>query len=78
MFLTEFLSEMAIVRTLIILALVGLILGGSAFLPTSSIGSPRKLDMEDKATSSQAPGAVPDYTLPAFEKGSGSPTDGRR
>jgi LysM repeat protein len=59
---------MAIVRTLIILALVGLILGGSAFFAYELYWKPRRLDMEDKATSSQGPGGVPDYTLPAFEK----------
>ena len=62
---------MAIVRTLIILALVGLILGGSAFFAYELYWKPKKLDMEDKAASSQAPGAVPDYTLPAFEKAAG-------
>jgi LysM repeat protein len=59
---------MAIVRTLIILALVGLILGGSAFFAYELYWKPRRLDMEDKAASSQGPGGVPDYTLPAFEK----------
>ena len=44
---------MAIVRTLIILALVGLILGGSAFFAYELYWKPRKLDMEDKAASSQ-------------------------
>jgi LysM repeat protein len=62
---------MAIVRTLIILALVGLILGGSAFFAYELYWKPRKLDMEDRAASSQAPAAVPDYTLPAFEKAAG-------
>jgi LysM repeat protein len=62
---------MAIVRTLIILALVALILGGSAFFAYELYWKPRKLDMEDKAASSQAPAAVPDYTLPAFEKAAG-------
>ena len=59
---------MAIVRTLIILALVGLILGGSAFFAYELYWKPRRLDMEDRAASSQAPGGVPDYTLPAFER----------
>jgi hypothetical protein len=53
---------MAIVRTLIILALVGLILGGSAFFAYELYWKDRKLDMEDKATSSRAPAAVRDYT----------------
>jgi LysM repeat protein len=60
---------MAIVRTLIILALVGLILGGSAFFAYELYWKPRKLDMEDKA--SQGPTAMRDYTLPAFEKAAG-------
>ncbi len=60
---------MAIVRTLIILALVGLILGGSAFFAYELYWKPRKLDMEDKA--SQGPAAMRDYTLPAFEKAAG-------
>ncbi|HEY5770162.1 MAG TPA: LysM peptidoglycan-binding domain-containing protein [Terrimicrobium sp.] len=59
---------MSIVRTLIILALVGLILGGSAFFAYELYWKPRKLDMEDRASSSQAGGTVPDYTLPAFER----------
>ena len=62
---------MAIVRTLIILALVGLILGGSAFFAYELYWKERKLDMEDKENSSQAAGVVPDYTLPAFEKAAG-------
>ena len=57
---------MAIVRTLIILALVALILGGSAFFAYELYWKPRRLDMEDKAA--QGPAAVRDYTLPAFEK----------
>ncbi len=59
---------MAIVRTLIILALVGLILGGSAFFAYELYWKPKRLDMEDKATSAQGSATVPDYTLPAFEK----------
>ena len=62
---------MAIVRTLIILALVGLILGGSAFFAYELYWKPKRLDMEDKAASSQGPAAVRDYTLPAFEKAAG-------
>ena len=59
---------MAIVRTLIILALVGLIVGGSAFFAYELYWKPKRLDMEDKATFSQGSVAVADYTLPAFEK----------
>ncbi|HEY5706830.1 MAG TPA: LysM peptidoglycan-binding domain-containing protein [Terrimicrobiaceae bacterium] len=61
---------MAIVRTLIILALVGLILGGSAFFAYELYWKPRKLDQEDAAASLKAP-VVVDYTLPAFEKAVG-------
>ena len=68
---------MAIVRTLIILALVGLILGGSAFFAYELYWKPRRLDMEDKASSSQGPAAVRDYTLPAFEKAAGLQRTGR-
>ena len=57
-------------RTLTILALVGLILGGSAFFAYELYWKPKRLDMEDKATS-HSPAAVPDYTLPAFEKAAG-------
>jgi LysM repeat protein len=68
---------LAIVRTLIILALVGLILGGSAFFAYELYWKPRKLDMEDRAAFSQAAGAAPDYTLPAFERAAGlERTDG--
>jgi len=56
------------VRTLIILVLVGLILGGSAFFAYELYWKPKKLDMEDKATSTQASAEPPDYTLPAFQK----------
>jgi LysM repeat protein len=59
---------MAIVRTLIILALVGLILGGSAFFTYELYWKPKRLDIEDKATFSQGSAVVADYTLPAFEK----------
>ena len=45
---------MAIVRTLIILALVGLILGGSAFFAYELYWKPRRLDMEDKAASARS------------------------
>ncbi|HEY5742595.1 MAG TPA: LysM peptidoglycan-binding domain-containing protein [Terrimicrobiaceae bacterium] len=53
-------------RTLIILVLVGLILGGSAYFAYELYWKPRKLDREDKASSATA--EVPDYTLPAFQK----------
>jgi LysM repeat protein len=54
------------VRTLIILVLVGLILGGSAFFAYEFYWKPRKLDREERASS--APAEIPDYTLPAFQK----------
>jgi LysM repeat protein len=54
------------VRTLIILVLVGLILGGSAFFAYELYWKPRKLDREDKAASATA--EIPDYTLPVFQK----------
>jgi LysM repeat protein len=54
------------VRTLIILVLVGLILGGSAYFAYELYWKPRKLDREDKAAA--ASGEIPDYTLPAFQK----------
>lgn len=53
-------------RTLIILVLVGLILGGSAYFSYELYWKPRKLDREDKATAAQA--EIPDYTLPAYQK----------
>jgi LysM repeat protein len=59
---------MAIVRTLIILALVGLILGGSAFFAYELYWKPRRLDREDKAAS---PVELAHYSLPAFEKAAG-------
>ena len=52
-------------RTLIILVLVGLILGGSAYFTYELYWKPTKLDREDKAAATQA---IPDYTLPAFQK----------
>jgi LysM repeat protein len=55
------------VRTLIILVLVGLILGGSAYFAYELYWKPRKLDREDRASAEQA--EIPDYTLPAFQKG---------
>jgi LysM repeat protein len=54
------------VRTLIILVLVGLILGGSAYFAYELYWKPRKLDREDKAAAEQQ--GIPDYTLPAFQK----------
>ena len=62
---------MAIVRTVIILALVGLILGGSAFFAYELYWKPRRLDREDRAASSKEPMAVRHYSLPAFEKAEG-------
>jgi LysM repeat protein len=58
---------MSIFRTLVILVLVGLILGGSAFFGYELYWKPRHLDMEDRE-SSQAQAAPPDYTAPAFQK----------
>lgn len=55
-------------RTLIILVLVGLILGGSAYFAYELYWKPRKLDREDRAAAEQVPGGIPDYTLPAFQK----------
>jgi LysM repeat protein len=57
---------MSIFRTLVILVLVGLILGGSAFFAYELYWKPRHLDMEDRASQAQA--APPDYTAPAFQK----------
>ena len=53
-------------RTLIILVLVGLILGGSAYFGYELYWKPRKLDREDKAAAQSA--EIPDYTLPIFQK----------
>ena len=53
-------------RTLIILVLVGLILGGSAYFGYELYWKPRQLDREDKAAAES--GQIPDYTLPIFEK----------
>lgn len=53
-------------RTLIILVLVGLILGGSAYFGYELYWKPRQLDREDKAAAES--GEIPDYTLPIFEK----------
>jgi LysM repeat protein len=58
---------MAIVRTLIILALVGLIVGGSAFFAYELYWKPRWLDLEDKAASRDS-AATAHYSLRAFEK----------
>jgi LysM repeat protein len=58
---------MAIVRTLIILALVGLIVGGSAFFAYELYWKPKWLDLEDKAASRDS-AATAHYSLPAFEK----------
>ena len=59
---------MAILRTVIILGLVGLILGGSAFFAYELYWKPRNLDREDRASSSQQSAPVPHYSLPAFER----------
>jgi LysM repeat protein len=69
--MSQFPRDMAIVRTLIILALVGLILGGSAFFAYELYWKPRKLDWEDKTSSLKEPAAVRHYSLPAFEKAAG-------
>ena len=53
-------------RTLIILVLVGLILGGSAYFGYELYWKPRQLDREDKAAAES--GEIPDYTLPIFQK----------
>ena len=53
-------------RTLTILVLVGLILGGSAYFGYEFYWKPRKLDREDKAAAQTT--EIPDYTLPIFEK----------
>jgi LysM repeat protein len=49
---------------LIILGLVGLILGGSAFFAYELYWKPRRLDREDKRSAA----AIQHYSLPAFEK----------
>jgi LysM repeat protein len=54
------------VRTLTILVLVGLILGGSAYFAYELYWKPRQLDREDKAAAQSA--EIPDYTLPIFQK----------
>jgi LysM repeat protein len=59
--------NISIVRTLIILVLVGLILGGSAYFAYELYWKPRKLDREDKAAAAQTT-EIRDYTLPAFQK----------
>jgi LysM repeat protein len=58
---------MAILRPLIILAMVGLILGGSAFFAYELYWKPKWLDLEDRTASSQ-PAATAHYSLPAYEK----------
>ena len=65
---------MAIVRTLIILALVGLILGGSAFFAYELYWKPRKLDMEDRALARSHRDAG--LHLACLREGRGYPTNG--
>jgi len=61
---------MVIIRTLIILVLVGLILGGAAFFSYELFWKPQKLDEEDRRAKAEqpAPTPPPDFSLPDFEK----------
>jgi len=61
---------MSIFRTLTILLLTGLIIGGSAYFAYDLFWKPQKLDREDKVAKSiqAAPTPPPDYSLPAYEK----------
>lgn len=64
---------MVIVRTLIILLLVGVIFGGAAYFSYELYWKPAQLDEADKVAKAEAPPppAPPDFTLPAFEKAAG-------
>lgn len=61
---------MVIIRTLIILGLVGLILGGAAYFSYELFWMPQKLDEEDRRAKAEqpAPTPPPDFSLPDFEK----------
>jgi len=61
---------MSIFRTLTILLMTGLIIGGAAYFAYDLYWQPQKLDREDKVAKSiqTAPTPPPDYSLPAYEK----------
>lgn len=59
-----------IIRTLVILFLVGAIFGGAAYFSYELYWKPKKLDAEDKVAKAEqgAPTPAPDYSLPAYDK----------
>ena len=64
---------MSIFRILTILALVGMILGGSAYFAYELYWKPQRLDRDDKAAKlvQPAPTPLPDSSRPAYDKAMG-------
>ncbi|TSA29923.1 MAG: LysM peptidoglycan-binding domain-containing protein [Verrucomicrobiaceae bacterium] len=56
-----------IIRTLVILALVAAILGGSGYFAYESFVKPKKLDIQEQKLAETAPPPPPDPSLAAFE-----------